>query len=95
MKGGFRELAAGRRPLPYSRRGLRSPPTFPRSPQYLDSCISQIPSEMSLGPPRSCPGQQALMRTAGEQWRPARADPGRKRETAGWWPGLRDPESLR
>lgn len=49
MKGGFRELAAGRQPLPYSRRGLRSPPTFPRSPQYLDSCISQIPSEMSLG----------------------------------------------
>lgn len=78
MKGGFRELEAGRRPLPYSRRCRRSPPTFPRSPQYLDSCISQIPLETSLGPPRSCPGQQALMRTAGEQWRPARADPGRK-----------------
>lgn len=33
---------------------------------HLDRCVSQIPAEMSLGPPRSCSGHQALMRTARE-----------------------------
>lgn len=86
LKRGFRELAAGRRPSPTVREASdthsRPRSKVPEPPGLADPPLCDV-----LGPPPSCSGHQAQLRTAGEQWRQAGAQPGGKREgrwSNGW-----------